>query len=391
MADDRRVPHDFDSLALNDLRRRIGIKWALAEGDVIPAWIADMDFAVAPPIRAALHDLVERGELGYPAWVDSPTPLRPLFARRMSERHGWQAEPDHFREFDDLIHALVSILDVATKPGEVIAAHTPGYPPFLGSLTNEGRSLLPIPLELTKGGWTFDIDRLDAEVARTCCKTLLIVNPHNPTGRVFTRVELEGLADVASRRDLLVICDEVHAELVYAPNRHIPFASLSADAAARTVTLSSATKAFNVAGTCMALAHVGPRDVRAALDARPLGFNGARNVFGMVATEAAWTSGDGWLAELVTYLRGNRDLVMRELAARAPGVRVHEPEATYLAWLGFRDTRIGDDPAAALLAGGLMLLDGATMGPGGQGFARLNFATSRQVVAEMIDRLVAVV
>lgn len=187
-----------------------------------------------------------------------------------------------------------------------------------------------------------------------------------------------------------MICDEIHAELTYHPHRHIPFASLSQDAAERTVTLTSATKAFNIAGTCVAVAHFGPDTLLAELDSRPEGFLGARNMFGVAATVAAWTKGDSWLQEVMAYLEGNRDFVTSFLAEHAPAVRYHRPQATYLAWLDFRATAVADDPAARLLSdGGVKLVDGASTGPGGRGFARLNFATSRSVLEAILARVAA--
>jgi cystathionine beta-lyase len=379
---------DFDSLTLPDLRRRTGIKWRAVAPGVIPAWVADMDFPAAPVIRNALRDLISAGELGYPEWMDAATPLRGLFATRMADLHDWKPDADRVREFDDLIHGLRVVLDLGTQAGDAIAVHSPGYTPFMETLTFGGRTMLPIPMLDSDAGWTFDLERFERHLAASNCTTLLLVNPHNPTGRVFTAAELMGLADAAQRHDLLVICDEIHAELVYGPHRHIPFASLSADAASRTVTLSSATKAFNIAGTCVAVAHFGPDALLAELDSRPLGFVGARNLFGVAATMAAWIEGDDWLRELVAYLRGNRELVSAHLGEHAPEVGYHSPEATYLAWLDFRNTKLGPDPARFLESeAGVKLVDGSSTGPGGQGFARLNFATSRSVLEEILTRI----
>jgi len=385
------VYDDFDALRLPDLRKRTGVKWRTAGPGDIAAWVADMDFPAAPVIRDALHVLISAGELGYPEWMDAATPLRAQFAARMADLHDWQIDAGRVREFDDIIHVFRVALDLATNPGDTIAVHSPGYTPFMATVGYGGRRVLPVPMLDTNAGWTFDLAGFERDVVTTDCRVLLLVNPHNPTGRVFTFEELSGLADVAVRHDLLVICDEIHAELVYAPHRHIPFGSLGPDVAARTVTLSSATKAFNIAGTCAAVAHFGHDELLAELDSRPGGFLGARNIFGVAATMAAWTGGDSWLQDVRAYLRGNRDFVTANLREHAPAVHYHPPEATYLAWLDFRGTRLAEDPAGRLLSEtGVLLVDGSSMGPGGQGFARLNFATSRTVLEELLGRLSAV-
>lgn len=379
---------DLDTLDLATLTKRPGIKWALATArGALPAWIADMDFPVAEPIRDALVEAVH-SELGYPAWDDgSPTdnPLIEAFVGRMSTRYGYAPQPGHVRVFTELIQALQAVLHVATRPGDAVAMHTPAYPPFVRTLEAMGRRLVPIAMVDTEDGWSFDTDRLAADVARHECRALILVNPHNPTGRVFTPDELRALAEVVQRHDLLVIADEIHAELAYEPHRHVPFATLAPDLAARTVTLTSASKAFNLAGLRCSVADVAPARVRAALDALPPLLLGQPSSLGVLGTLAAWRHGEPWLTEVRTILDRNRRLVADALP---PGVRHHPPEATYLAWLDWRALALGDDPAATLLTrNGVMLSSGPDFGPGGQGYVRLNFATSEPILTEVLRRL----
>lgn len=377
----------LDDLDLAVLTKRPGIKWALATArGALPAWVADMDFPVAEPIRNALVEAVH-ADLGYPAWDDKPgqNPLADAFVDRMETRYGYAPQPEHVRVFTEVIQALQAILHVATKPGDAVAMHTPAYPPFVQTLEAMGRRLIPIPMSDTDAGWLFDSDRLAADVARQGCRVLILVNPHNPTGRVFSRGELSALAEIVERHDMLVISDEIHAELTYRPHRHVPFATLAPDLTARTVTLTSASKAFNLAGLRCSVADVAAAPVRAALDALPPVLLGQPGSLGVIGTLAAWRHGDPWLDEVLFLLDRNRHLVADGLPR---AVRYHLPQATYLAWLDWRALGLGDDPAATLLARSeVMLSRGPDFGPGGPGYARLNFATSGPILAEILRRL----
>ncbi|WP_082310734.1 MalY/PatB family protein [Nonomuraea sp. SBT364] len=335
-----------------------------------------MDIPTAPEVREALRRRAG-GDLGYPLWLDSPQcePLAEAFAERMATRFGWAADPGLVRSYSDLNQALQVLLHVCTEPGDAVALHTPAYHPFLGTLESMDRPLRSIPMVPDGDSWRFEVPDL------TGCRVLLLVNPHNPTGRVFTRAELEELAGLAERHDLLVISDEIHADLVYEPHRHIPFATILPG---RTVTVTSATKAFNLGGIRCSVAHVGAQQARKALDAQPEFVFGSPSVFGVEATVAAWRHGDAWLEETRALLDRNRHTI----ASRLPeGVTYRLPEATYLAWLGY-----GRPGMAEVLEreAKVLLSDGAAFGPGGETFARLNFATTEPVVEEILRRIAQV-
>ncbi|GAA3177688.1 MalY/PatB family protein [Nonomuraea roseoviolacea] len=350
------------------------MKWAKAAPGVIPAWIADMDLPTAPAVVEALKRRAE-GDLGYPTWLDSPGcgALAEVFAERMARRYSWSPDPGHVRTFSDINQALQVILHVATRPGDGVALHTPAYHPFLGTLEVMDRPLRPIRLVPDEGdSWRYELPELSG------CRVLLLVNPQNPTGRVFTRQELEELAEHAERHDLLVIADEIHADLTYAPNQHIPFATILPE---RTVTLTSATKAFNLGGIRCSVAHIGSPAVRAALAAEPPFVYGSAHVFGVDATIAAWRDSDAWLEETLALLDRNR----KTIAARLPeGVGYRVPQATYLAWLDY-----GRPGMAEVLEreAKVLLSDGAAFGPGGENHVRLNFSTTEPVLGEILDRL----
>jgi cystathionine beta-lyase len=387
----------FDGLDLDVLARRPGVKWARAQGSVA-AWVADMDFPPCPPVTARLHALIDGGDLGYPDWHGG-TPLRTAFAERAARLWDWHPDPGAVREISDLIQGLQIVIDLATRPGDAVAMHVPTYPPFLATVASMARRLVPIPMVRGSSGgadgadgaggatgWGFDPAAMDDAVAASGARLLVLVNPQNPTGRVLTRAELEAVAGTARRHDLIVWSDEIHADLVYAPHRHVPFASLSDDAAARTVTLTSASKAFNLAGLRTAVMHVGPAGLLAARDAQPPDLYGAPHLFGVHAALAAWTEGDAWLATLVDHLDHNRRRVA-EAVAGWPGVELVLPEATYLAWLDVRGAGLGPRPGSAFARGRVRLSPGEEFGPGGEGFVRLNFATSAEVLEEALVRM----
>lgn len=386
LAETGRPTFDFEP-SVEHLRARRSAKWTRFDDDVLPAWVADTDFDVCPAVRDAVDELLTRGDLGYPSWHHSP--LAEPFAERYRTRYGWWPDPAHVRVTTNVVQAARVLIELATEPGDAIAAHAPLYPPFLSMTTTRERRLVNLPVATGDGG--IDVDELERVIADQGAKVLLVVNPQNPTGRVLRRHELTALADLAARHDLLVISDEIHAELNYGEQPHIPFASLGDDAAGRTVTLFSASKSFSLAGLRTAVAHVGPEVIRRRWDELPAHLLGEVSVVGVEATLAAWRSGDAWLGELVSHLRRQRDHLTAQLS-RLPGVTFDPPEATYLAWLDFRATSLAARPADDLLERARVALNpGTDFGPGGDGHARLIFATGTEILHEMIDRISRVV
>jgi bifunctional pyridoxal-dependent enzyme with beta-cystathionase and maltose regulon repressor activities len=377
-------PPPFDP-PLDWLRNKRGVKWSRPGPDLIPAWVADMDFPVAAPIRAAVTAMLDRGDLGYPDWTDNP--LAQAFAERMKHSFGWAPGPTYTRGITDLIQGLQVLLHLTTQPGDGVLIQLPCYPPFPASIAAMHRRLVPVQLRPDGDSWRWD--RSEFELAAADAKVLLLVNPHNPTGRSFTTGELREIADVAEAFDLLVIADEVHAELVYEPFAHVPFASLDPATAARTITLTSATKAYNIAGVRTAVAHVGSQRVRDAWDAQPPELYGHPNTIGIEATLTAWRDCDAWLAGLRSHLVAQRDHLVARVS-HLPGISMRVPDAGYLAWLDCRAADLPDDPAAYFREhAGLELAPGPDYDPAAVGWVRLNFGTGRAVLDEILDRMAA--
>ncbi|WP_083949981.1 aminotransferase class I/II-fold pyridoxal phosphate-dependent enzyme [Herbidospora yilanensis] len=386
-----RRPADPVDAPIEWLRAKQGVKWHRPGPSLLPAWVADMDFPLAPVIAEAIGAALDRGDLGYPDWDGHP--LAEAFAERMRRRHGWQPDPGLVRGITDLIQGLQLTLTLLTEPGDGVVAFTPNYPPFLRTLETMGRPLVAAPLEPGPGGrWTWDHDLLEQRVRAQKARILLLVNPHNPTGKVFTADELRRVADLAERHGLIVISDEIHADLVHTPHRHQPFAALDAGTAARTVTVTSASKAFNIAGLRTAIAHVGPAVLRTAWDAQPPDLYGATNVLGVEATRAAWAHGDEWLAAVTAHLTRQRDHLAGRIAAM-PGLDLRTPEAGYLAWLDCQAAGLGEEAADWFRRNaGVELSAGSEFGSGTAGSVaasrtRLNFATTREVLDLVLDRM----
>jgi len=271
--------------------------------------------------------------------------------------------------------------------GDAVAVHGPTYPPFHHTVGAMGRKRVDVPFVRTPAGWSPDVAGLADAVAAHDCRALLLVNPHNPTGRVLTHDELAGIAEIARKHDLLVISDEIHAELAFAPHRHVPFASLDADAAARTVTLTSASKAFNLAGLRCSVAHFGPRRLLALRDAEPTELYGAVSTLGVVAALAAWRHGTEWQERLLRVLDRNRRTVAEAISSWTDDPDPM-PQATYLYWFSADALGVGDDPLAEVLARARVKLSGGPVfGEEGRRHLRLNFATSMGVLSEALDRI----
>jgi cystathionine beta-lyase len=377
----------FDALRKEDLWRSARIKWRLYGDDVLPAWVAEMDYPVAPPIRRALAELVERSDLGYHHVPLSPR-LRGALVSHMADRFAWSVEPRRVAPLVNVVQGLDASILQHSRPGEGVIVQTPIYPPFLAAVERSGRRLDACPLVEGASGWEIDFDAVRSAI-RPDTRLFLLCHPHNPTGRVFDAAELAALAELALEHDLVVVSDEIHADLACPDVTHRPFASLGPEIADRTVTLTSATKAFNLAGVPCAFAIFGGDRAQAPFRDLPPHLLGHCGILDDTATFVAWTEGQTWLEAALATIRRNRDVVVDRLPREIPGLRLHAPEATYLAWVDCRALGHEDPRAFFLEQARVALSDGREFGPPGEGFVRLNFATSAGILDEILTRMAA--
>ena len=375
MAIDLNVPD------LEALHRRAGAKWASHDPDVLSLTIAEMDFPLAPPVAEALHRAIDRADLGYAALPRSA--LRRAFSGFAERRLDWSVDEEQIVLVPDVMIGLVELCRVIAAPGEAVAFATSAYPPFFSMLPAAGVRLIEIDL-LADG--SLDLDSLEAALAAGA-RALVLASPHNPTGRALPRAELEAIAQRCAERETWVLADEIHAPLTLPGAPHVPWLAVS-DAARRWgVSLTSASKAFNLAALKAALmvtADPAARD----LVARMRSFDDHAGLLGVIAAEAAFEHGDEWLDAVIDQLAANREQLGRDLSQHLPGITWTPPQATYLAWFDCTALGLGDDPAEAFLTEGRVALSpGLDYGALGAGHARLNFATSPAHLSEAVVRM----
>jgi cystathionine beta-lyase len=365
-----------------ELARRHSVKYRRHPADVLAAWVAEMDVRLAEPISSALAAAVADSDTGYA----DPNRLAKSFAGFAARRWGWAPDPAHVLMMPDVMRGITEMLAIVTEPGDGVVINTPVYPPFFEGISRTGRTIVESPL----ADGRLDLDRLERDFARDSTRAYLLCNPHNPTGLVLSAGELGAVAELADRYGVRVVVDEIHAPLTYPGVVHTPFATLDAPAARRSVTMVSASKAWNLAGLKCALLVAAPggwADAARISAEVPYG----ASLLGVLATQAAYDGGEPWLADVLGALDTNRRLLADLLAEHLPQVGFRVPDATYLAWLDFRACGLGEDPAAALVERGRVALsDGPSFGRAGHGFARLNFAMAPDRLTEAVRRIASV-
>ncbi len=372
----------FDTVL--DRRATESLKWRAYAADVLPMWVADMDFRSPEPVIAALHERVEHGVFGYPGRVSG---FNEVIMERMAQRYGWQVSAEEIVMVPGVVTGFNWVAQTFCAPGQAVLVQTPVYPPFLSAPANSGLLRQDAALVRRADG-RYEIDFEAFEQAITPQTRLFILcNPHNPVGRVFTPAELTRLAEICLRHDVLICSDEIHCDLVYSPYQHTPIASLDAEIAQKTVTLMAPSKTYNIAGLECSFAIVPNAALRQQLQEGRRGVVGWVNVLGQVAALAAYRHGQPWLDELLLYLQANRDLTESFVRQYLPGVQMGPIEGTYLAWLDCRATGLEDPYQFFLDEGRVALSNGADYGPGGQGFVRLNFGCPRAMLQEALQRM----
>jgi cysteine-S-conjugate beta-lyase len=375
----------FDAVDLGSLRRRRSEKWARYPPDVLPAFVAEMDFPPAPEISAVLEQAVANGDLGYACAPASG--LGEAFAGFAERRFGWDVEPAAVLAIPDVMVGVAELLRLLTGPGAGVVITTPVYPPFFSVIAEVERRVVEVPLLGHERDERLPLEGIEQAFAQGA-EALLLCNPHNPTGYVAGRDELHALAEIVARHGGIVLSDEIHAPLTLGGATHVPFCSLPGAVSESAITLTSASKAWNLAGLKCGVAVARSQRMRDALAALPVDLHDRVGHLGVLASVAAFTQGELWLDELRAYLTETRRWLPGRLADRLPGVEWHPGDATYLAWLDCRALRLGDDPASAFLTRGrIALAPGQDFGVLGRGFVRLNLGTSRTLIDEALDRM----
>ncbi|WP_353988034.1 MalY/PatB family protein [Ruicaihuangia caeni] len=370
---------------LDRLRRRTSVKWGAYPDDVLPLWVAEMDLPLAEPIAQALHDAIDRSDTGY---LNGRGAVPEAFAGFAARRLGWEVSPAAVRLTIDVSYGLVEVLRRTIAPGDEVVVTPPVYPPFFEIVPEAGGRVAEVPL-LTDGAGTpaLDLDGIE-RAFRAGARAMLLCNPHNPLGHPHTREQLEALAVLAAAHGVSIVSDEIHAPLTHSSATFTPFLEVSDAARECGFSVTSASKAFNLAGLkCAVMVAASDRGIR-AFDAMPEEVFWRASQFGAIATAAAFASGDEWLDGALQTIESNALLVERLVAERLPGVAYRRPHASYLAWLDFSGTAWAADPAGAALEQARVALNpGGGFGRQGAAFARLNFGTSPEIIEEAVGRM----
>ena len=377
----------FDQHILRENTR--SVKWDLVKtlygaDDILPMWVADMDFLVPEEVRKALIKRAAHGVFGY-TFTDPA--LNKLVTSWLDERFQWKVSPASILYSPGVIPTLNMAIQAFTNIGDKILIQTPVYPPFHDSIRNNGREVVENPLILNGSKYEIDFDDMEAKI-KEGVKAFVLCNPHNPVGRVWTKEELTKMAELCDQYDVFIISDEIHADIVYSGHHHIPIASLNTKLKNRTITCLSPTKTFNLAGLQVSYAVVEDEGIRKQLE-KTFHKNGMHmiNTMGITALEAAYQHGHAWLDDLVTYLETNVELV--EYSFQNTEIRVIKPEGTYLVWLDFRSLGFTHDELKDWLvkSAKVALNDGITYGKEGEGFMRLNVAAPSSLVTQAVHRI----
>lgn len=360
-------------------------KWTMYPEEVIPLWVADMDFRSPEPVVEALRERVEHGIFGYQG--DSPD-LRAVLIERLRSRHQLTVTGDDIVFMPGLVFGLNTVGRTVGAPGSGVLMNTPVYPPFIGVPKNNERLLQTAPLASSVSDgilrYELDFDALEAAVTPET-KLFLLCNPHNPVGRVYNRSELEHIAEFCLRYNLIICADEIHCDLIYGGAQHISIASLSPEIADRTVTLFAPSKTFNLPGFGLGFAVIQNAVLREQVNETLHKIGAGVNALAYTAAEAAYRDGQPWLDEVLAYLKGNRDALVDFVQENLPDVPVTQPEGTYLAWLDFRPLNLQPDPYQFFLDNAHVAFSSGTSFQG-EGFIRINYATTRDTLMEGLNR-----
>ncbi len=377
---DRIIRRENTNCVKFDLRRAY-----FGREDVIPMWVADMDFPVPPFVEEAVRKRAAHPVYGYSILPDS---YYEAVMSWQSRRYGWELKKDWIQFSPGVVTGLNVIVQALTDPGDKIITQPPVYHPFFSCVENNGRKLLYNQLIEKDGIYTIDFDDLENKM-KGGARMLILCNPHNPVSRCWKREELEWIGAKSIEHKVIVVCDEIHCDLVHEPNRHIPMATLSEEFLQNTVTCIAPSKTFNLAGLYSSSIIIANDSLRRRFIHAAEKIHLSANIFGITAAEAAYSEGEEWLVDLMKYLKSNIALVKDFLAVKMPQVSVSPPEGTYMLWLDFRKLGFQAPDLKKLLIekAGLGFVEGLTFGPGGDGFQRVNIGCPKSTIERALDRL----
>ncbi len=362
------------------------IKWSLYPEDVLPLWVADMDFTSPPKVIEALQRRVQHGVFGY---ANESHKLAELIVERMERLYEWKITPEAVLIVPGVIAGFNLTAQAILQKGESIVIQPPIYPPFFGVAANAGATEIQCALE-NDGTGKYDINFNKLEKALSgASRMLLFCNPHNPIGKVYTREELEKVAKLCAQNNVYICSDEIHSDIVFAGNSHVPIASIDRETRQRTVTLIAPSKTYNIAGLDCSVLICENAELMKKIKQTRRGIMGGVNLLGTTAAIAAYQHGQKWLEEIMKTLQGNRDFLCEFVKEKLPKVRMQSPQATYLAWLDCRELALGVEPFDFFLQNAKVALNrGSEFGGDGRSFVRLNFGCDRRLLEKALERMV---
>jgi cystathionine beta-lyase len=372
------------ALTLAELRKRKSVKWRHFPSDVLPLPVAEMDFPTAPKIKAALTDMVERSDTGYLG----PFPeLFDAFANFSAKRWGWQVDTKQMRIATDVGVGIVEIMRTLIKPGEKVMLNSPVYENIWRWVSEVHATTVDTPLSEDNLSYKLDLAAIEKEY-QNGVKVHILCHPHNPVGAIFSKDQLSELADLAKKYQVVILSDEIHAPLTYDAKTFTPFLNVSQNAKVVGITITSASKSFNLAGLKCAVIITESTKLQERINVMPPAVTWRASLFGAVASTAAYAESVDWLDGVLITLDQNRKLVEKLIATKAPAIKYRIPDFGYLAWLDLSALGLGEDPSAAILEKGKLAVNGGVLyGPKHKSFVRLNFGTSPEIITEAFDRL----
>lgn len=382
--------YNFDKVI--ERRGTASVKWDQVEtmfgqADILPMWVADMDFEAPPAAIEAMKERAAHGIFGYT--YRSPSYLEAV-ASWQERRHQWSFDRDWIVGCPGVVTALSILVELLTEPGDNVMIQVPVYHPFYRIISSHGRNIVANQLELTESGrYELNLAEMERQIIEDKVKILILCHPHNPVGRVWTKEELTEIGNLCVKHGVFVLSDEIHGDIVYKGHKHIPFASLSDAIAKQTVACIAPSKTFNIAGLHSSLAIIADPELRERFNFRLQTFAiSMENCFAQVAVEACYRQGEPWLEELLAYLQQNIDVMEQFVADQLPGVKMYRPEGTYLAWFDCREISTDSEVLKDLMFNKARVAfnEGSMFGAEGAGFLRVNFGTPRSLLLEGLER-----